>query len=72
MNDLSFFSHWALWRFNAKTKWSTIRLVVPWKYGFKSIKSIVKISFVEKEPLNTWQKENSNEYGFLCKCKSQC
>lgn len=41
-----------------------IRLVVPWKYGFKSIKSIDKISFVDEEPLNTWQKENPKEFGF--------
>src|SRR3954468_8072199 len=41
-----------------------LRLVVPWKYGFKHIKSIVKIEFVEKEPLNTWQQQASNEYGF--------
>lgn len=41
-----------------------IRLVVPWKYGFKSIKSIAKITFVSEEPLNTWQKANSKEYGF--------
>ena len=32
-----------------------MRLVVPWKYGFKHIKSIAKIKFVEKQPLNTWQ-----------------
>ncbi len=41
-----------------------IRLIVPWKYGFKSIKSIARISFTDKEPLNSWQKENSREYGF--------
>lgn len=41
-----------------------IRLVVPWKYGFKGIKSIVKIELVEKQPLNTWQQTASNEYGF--------
>jgi sulfoxide reductase catalytic subunit YedY len=41
-----------------------IRLVVPWKYGFKSIKSIVRIRFVEKQPLNTWQEMQSSEYGF--------
>ncbi len=41
-----------------------IRLVVPWKYGFKSIKSIVKIEFVEKEPNNTWQQQAAIEYGF--------
>ena len=38
--------------------------VVPWKYGFKGIKSIVKIRFVEKQPLNTWQEANANYYGF--------
>jgi len=41
-----------------------IRLVVPWKYGFKSIKSIVSVKFVEREPLNTWQQQQSQEYGF--------
>ncbi len=41
-----------------------IRLVVPWKYGFKSIKSIVKIEFVEEEPRNTWNIAIPNEYGF--------
>jgi len=41
-----------------------LRLVVPWKYGFKSIKSIVKIRFVEKQPLNTWQDANPAYYGF--------
>jgi sulfoxide reductase catalytic subunit YedY len=41
-----------------------VRLVVPWKYGFKSIKSIVKIRFVEKEPPTTWNLANSREYGF--------
>lgn len=41
-----------------------IRLTVPWKYGFKSIKSIVKLRFVEKQPVNTWQIAASNEYGF--------
>lgn len=41
-----------------------IRLVVPWKYGFKGIKSIVKIDLVEKAPLNTWQALQPREYGF--------
>jgi len=42
-----------------------LRLIVPWKYGFKSIKSIVKISLVEEMPLNTWQELQPNEYGFF-------
>ncbi len=41
-----------------------VRLVVPWKYGFKSIKSIVKIKFVEKEPPTTWNMSAPREYGF--------
>jgi sulfoxide reductase catalytic subunit YedY len=41
-----------------------IRLVVPWKYGFKGVKSIVKIEFTEKQPVNTWQKMAPREYGF--------
>ena len=41
-----------------------IRLVVPWKYGFKGIKSIVKMRFVDNQPLNTWQQMARNEYGF--------
>ncbi len=41
-----------------------IRLVVPWKYGFKSAKSIVRIRFVEKQPRVAWEKAASHEYGF--------
>jgi sulfoxide reductase catalytic subunit YedY len=41
-----------------------LRLVVPWKYGFKNIKSIVRIRFTEKQPVNSWQIAASNEYGF--------
>jgi sulfoxide reductase catalytic subunit YedY len=41
-----------------------VRIVVPWKYGFKSAKSIVRIRFVEKQPLNSWQKAAPHEYGF--------
>jgi sulfoxide reductase catalytic subunit YedY len=41
-----------------------VRLVVPWKYGFKNIKSIVKITLVDKEPPTSWNKYATNEYGF--------
>jgi sulfoxide reductase catalytic subunit YedY len=41
-----------------------IRLVVPWKYGFKSIKSIVRIQFVERQPPTAWNVANPREYGF--------
>ena len=64
MNDLSFLATGLYGQTMPKQNGAPISLVVPWKYGFKSIKSIVKISFVEDEPLNTWQKENPKEYGF--------
>ena len=41
-----------------------IRLVVPWKYGFKSIKSIVRIRLLEQQPIGAWQREAPQEYGF--------
>jgi methionine sulfoxide reductase catalytic subunit len=41
-----------------------IRIVVPWKYGFKSAKSIVKIRFVEQQPISAWTRAGPREYGF--------
>jgi methionine sulfoxide reductase catalytic subunit len=41
-----------------------VRIIVPWKYGFKSAKSIVTVRFLDKQPSTTWQDQNSNEYGF--------
>ncbi|HZU43103.1 MAG TPA: protein-methionine-sulfoxide reductase catalytic subunit MsrP, partial [Terriglobales bacterium] len=41
-----------------------LRIVVPWKYGFKSAKAIVKIRLVEQQPINTWNKSAPDEYGF--------
>jgi methionine sulfoxide reductase catalytic subunit len=48
-----------------------IRIVVPWKYGFKSAKSIVAVRFVEKEPHTTWNDQNSQEYGFYSNVNPQ-
>jgi sulfoxide reductase catalytic subunit YedY len=42
-----------------------LRLVVPWKYGFKSIKSIVRINFTETEPVTSWNLSAPHEYGFF-------
>jgi methionine sulfoxide reductase catalytic subunit len=42
-----------------------VRMVIPWKYGFKSIKSLVKIKFQEKQPSTTWNLANPHEYGFF-------
>jgi sulfoxide reductase catalytic subunit YedY len=41
-----------------------LRIVLPWKYGFKSAKAIVRIGFTENQPVNTWNKAAPNEYGF--------
>jgi len=48
-----------------------LRLVVPWKYGFKGIKSIVKISLVDSEPPTTWNLAGPNEYGFYSNVNPQ-
>ena len=48
-----------------------VRLTVPWKYGFKSIKSLVKIKLVEKQPASTWNLTNSREYGFYSNVNPQ-
>jgi len=47
-----------------KQNGAPLRLVVPWKYGFKSIKAIVKIELLKKAPLTTWNRAAPNEYGF--------
>jgi sulfoxide reductase catalytic subunit YedY len=41
-----------------------LRLVIPWKYGFKSIKSVVRLRFVDSQTATTWNKAAPNEYGF--------
>jgi sulfoxide reductase catalytic subunit YedY len=48
-----------------------VRLVVPWKYGFKSIKSIAKMTFTKKQPKTTWELTNAREYGFYANVNPQ-
>jgi sulfoxide reductase catalytic subunit YedY len=48
-----------------------MRLVVPWKYGFKSIKSIARISFTENQPISTWTQASPREYGFYSNVNPQ-
>lgn len=64
MNELSFMATGLYGKSLPNQNGAPIRLVVPWKYGFKSIKSIVKIRFVEDMPATTWNDIASNEYGF--------
>ena len=47
-----------------KQNGAPLRLAVPWKYGFKSIKSIVRFTFTEKRPVSFWEKTQPKEYGF--------
>jgi sulfoxide reductase catalytic subunit YedY len=47
-----------------KQNGAPVRLIVPWKYGFKSAKSLIKIRLVEKQPLTSWNDANAGEYGF--------
>ena len=54
-----------------KQNGAPLRLVVPWKYGFKSIKSIVRITLTEDEPPTSWNKSNSREYGFYSNVNPQ-
>ena len=64
MNPLTIISLGLYGRVLPNQNGSPIRLVVPWKYGFKSIKSIVKISLTSKEPRTSWNEQSPSEYGF--------
>ena len=63
-NDLAFLATGAYGHPLAKVQGAPLRLAVPWKYGFKSIKSVVRFSFVEKRPVGMWEKLQASEYGF--------
>lgn len=64
MNPLTLLSVGLYGKTLAPQNGAPIRLVVPWKYGFKGIKSIVRITLTDKPPINTWQKIARSEYGF--------
>ena len=65
MNELSLMATGIYGKDLLNQNGAPLRLVVPWKYGFKSIKSIVRISFVERMPPTTWSRMAPNEYGFF-------
>ena len=48
-----------------------LRIVVPWKYGFKSAKAIVKIEFTENQPINTWNESAAERIRILLQCKPE-
>ena len=63
-NELAFLVTGAYGKPVAKQHGAPLRLAVPWKYGFKSIKSIVRFSFTDKRPKSYWEDLQSAEYGF--------
>lgn len=63
-NDLAFLATGAYGHPLGKVQGAPLRLALPWKYGFKSIKSVVRFSFVEKRPIGMWEKLQAAEYGF--------
>ena len=64
MNDLAFLATGAYGKPVARSMGAPIRLHLPWKYGFKSIKSIVRVSFVAERPVSFWTTLQAGEYGF--------
>jgi sulfoxide reductase catalytic subunit YedY len=63
-NELAFMVTGAYGKPVAKSMGAPLRLHLPWKYGFKSIKSIVRFTFVDERPVNFWQEIQPSEYGF--------
>jgi len=70
-NDLAFMVTGAYGKPLLNQFGAPIRLALPWKYGFKSIKSIVRISFVSEKPVSYWEKLQSSEYGFWANVNPQ-
>ncbi len=71
MNPLSLLTVGLYGRVLPNQDGAPLRLIVPWKYGFKGIKSIVKIDFVERQPDNTWHVADPHEYGFYANVNPQ-
>jgi sulfoxide reductase catalytic subunit YedY len=63
-NDLAFLATGLYGKPMPKQNGAPLRLAVPWKYGFKSIKSIVRFNFTDKRPVTFWEKVQASEYGF--------
>ena len=71
MNPLTLFTFGLYGEVLPNQDGAPVRIVVPWKYGFKSAKSIVAIRFVDKEPPTTWQQESPSAYGFYSNVNPQ-
>lgn len=64
MNELTLLADGVYGKAGPNQNGAPLRLVVPWKYGFKGAKAIAKIRFVENQPKTAWNKANAHEYGF--------
>ena len=71
MNDLTFIATGLYGKPIAKQNGAPLRLVVPWKYGFKNVKSIVSVEFSDKRPVTFWEALQSSEYGFWANVNPQ-
>ncbi|MBE0491705.1 MAG: protein-methionine-sulfoxide reductase catalytic subunit MsrP [Sulfurospirillum sp.] len=71
INELAFVAVGMYGKVLPKQNGAPLRLIVPWKYGFKSIKSIDYVEFTKNEPKNTWQAVNAREYGFYANVNPQ-
>jgi methionine sulfoxide reductase catalytic subunit len=71
MNELAFMATGVYGKQLPPQNGAPFRLVVPWKYGFKSIKSVVSISFTDRQPINSWKRSQSSEYGFFANVNPQ-
>jgi sulfoxide reductase catalytic subunit YedY len=70
-NELAYMATGVYGKPMVKQMGAPLRLVLPWKYGFKSIKSVVKISFTEKRPVSFWERLQPSEYGFWANVNPQ-
>ena len=70
-NDLAFLATGVYGKPMPKQNGAPLRLALPWKYGFKSIKSIVRFSFTDKRPKGYWEPLQATEYGFWANVNPQ-
>ena len=71
MNDLAFIATGLYGKPIHKQNGAPLRLVAPWKYGFKNVKSIVSVEFTDKRPVSFWEKLQASEYGFWANVNPQ-
>ena len=71
MHDLALFATGMYGKLLTPQQGAPIRVVVPWKYGFKSIKAITKIELTDVQPVSTWEQAAPNEYGFYANVNPQ-